>query len=111
MASAVSQQSPNTQEPRDSLHLPPSHHPVPPCLTERRPGWAGRAAHQLDAGPVSVRSGQVQRRVVAHVGDAHARAPLDQHLHYTRVAGLGRPVQRTEAVVVAETYGRVRTRL
>lgn len=51
---------------------------------------------------MSVSGGQMQRRVVAPVGDIYPGTALDQQLHQFCVALLGRPVQRTEAVVIAK---------
>jgi hypothetical protein len=59
-------------------------------------------AYLMENVSVSVSGGQMQRRVVAPVGDIHPGTTLDQQLHQFGVALLGSPVQGTEAVVIAK---------
>ena len=59
----------------------------------------GPTHHEKDV-PVPVGGGQVERRVVAHIGRVDPRAAGDEHLDDLGVAALGRPVQRRELMVI-----------
>ncbi len=52
------------------------------------------ASHQMHDLPVSVCGGEVEGRVVAHVGRVDARAARHQHLRDLHVPALRSPVQR-----------------
>ena len=58
------------------------------------------SAYRLHDVAVSVRSTEVQRRVIAHVGGVDPRPAAQQQLQDLEVATLGRPVQRRELMVI-----------